>query len=99
MALIDTGANNSCIDDQTARHNGFRSVGDSPLNTASGSGTTAVYPGLLEILDIPGHKEQLQLLGFQGNLREDLIALIGADILNKGRLVYDGPAQTFTLEL
>ena len=86
MALIDTGANHSCIDDQTARHNGFRSVGAKSVNTANGISTIAVYPGFLEILDIPGHKEQLQLLGFQGNLRENLIALIGADILNKGRL-------------
>lgn len=107
MALLDTGASHTHIDRETAETHGFRRLESLRVNTASQSGSEAqTYAAVVEILDIPGHREELQVLGFPAPPPPDgqpaadrFIALIGWDILDRGRFIYDGAARTFTLEL
>ena len=64
------------------------------------------YEAVVEILDLPGHRDELRVRGFPAPpppdgqpAAERFIALIGCDILDRGRFTYDGAAGTFTLEL
>ena len=107
MALIDTGASLTHIDRDTAEAYGFRRLESLRIYTASQSDAEApTYDAVVEILDIPGHRERLQAIGFpappppdEQPAAERFIALIGWDILDRGRFIYDGAADTFTLDL
>ena len=107
MALIDTGASFTHIDRETAEIHRFRRFDMVTVNTASQRGAEVpTYDAVVEILDLPGHRDELRVRGFTGPAprpgeppTERLIALIGCDILDQGRFTYDGAARTFTLEL
>ncbi len=107
MGLIDTGATYTHVDQETAEIHRFRRLDTVTVNTASQRGAEVpTYAMVVEILDLPGHREQLRVRGFTGPAprpgqppTERLIALVGCDILNRGRFTYDGAAGTFTLDL
>jgi hypothetical protein len=104
-ALLDIGAETTCYDSQAVRALGLEfdtiitlnapalggfglvSIEKASLTIVHPSGNPAddlVIPGI-GIIDLP-----LNTLGYQ--------LLLGRDVLNRCRLVYDGPAGTFTLE-
>lgn len=107
VGLLDTGASHTHIDRETAEAYGFRRLDAVAVNTASQKAVEVpTYHAVVEVLDLPGHSEQLRVRGFTGPAprpgqppTERLIALIGCDILNQGRSIYDGAAGSFTLAL
>lgn len=93
IALIDTGANNTCIDDAVARQLGLRQIGTTAVNTPAGSATAPQYMVEYTIAGGSGLWSATGVL-----LRpQGLLALIGTDALLTCELVYNGHAGTFTL--
>ncbi|HEX4960515.1 MAG TPA: aspartyl protease family protein [Thermoanaerobaculia bacterium] len=97
-ALIDTGANVSCIDIEAATELGLKPIDVTKMHSASHSDhEVPVYYASLEILGM-GARFELRSMG--GALKaQNLIALIGRDALAGTVLFYDGPTGQTTLVL
>jgi predicted aspartyl protease len=103
MALIDTGATCSGIDQTVVQQLGLQPVGVQKVGTAGGMHDQSLYPARLSF---PGTgfsaAESKQLLGVDlagqvlAHLNAPMIALIGRDILARFILIYNGPAGQFT---
>jgi len=104
LALIDTGATRSAVDDGVIQALGVQPTGVVNVGTAAGMQQQSVYSARFTF---PGSKlptiEFAQLTGV--NLRGHvvphvnvpLIALIGRDLLSRFIMVYNGPHATVTL--
>lgn len=93
LALLDTGANNTAIDDGVAQSLGLRAISSVQVNTPSGAAVQAQY--LVETNLGAGQglwRMTGSILAPQG-----LVALIGTDILSSCVFVYDGVNGSFTL--
>ena len=101
MALIDTGAVQSGIDEAAALSLGLNPVGVSEMLTPTGERTkVGVFWGELSFLNSEVTPLRQQFLGmslgyFVGESR--VIAILGRDFLRDGRLTYDGPTQRYVL--
>jgi len=99
MALIDTGASSTCIDDAIAQQLGVPAIDVVTMHSASHAGHPAnIYPvrfaltGMPIALDVP--RAMGAALASQG-----LAMLIGRDILQICTLFYNGMSGEFTLSL
>jgi hypothetical protein len=97
IALIDTGAIGTCIDDGVAQQLGLPVIDVVQMASASHAATQQnVYPAVLEViggnitLNVP--RAMGAALGVQG-----LVALIGRDVLAQCTLHYNEPTGAFTL--
>jgi hypothetical protein len=102
MALIDTGASITSIDESVFIKLGINPVGAAQVGTASGRHTQStfparvVFPGTnLPTLDAP-RALGCNLSG-QSVIDRPLIALIGRDLLSSCVLVYNGTLGLFSL--
>jgi predicted aspartyl protease len=96
-ALIDTGASNTCIDEQTAGDLGLPVIDVGSMQSASHERHPCnVYPIQIvsPALTINVARSLGAALASQG-----LIVLIGRDVLQNCNLFYNGPAGQFTLSL
>jgi predicted aspartyl protease len=98
LALIDTGASATCIDDATAQQLQLPVIDVVNMTSASHASTQQnIYPVLIEVaggirIDVP------RAMG--ANLApQKLVALIGRDFLQHCTLFYNGPAGAITLAL
>jgi hypothetical protein len=105
MGLLDTGATFSHIDLGIAAHHKFRHIGVVRSDTASTLDAKApVFEAMFELSELSTNTFPVRAVGFparqDGNKlpTEQLIALVGQDILDQGCLVYDGVNRNFTLE-
>jgi predicted aspartyl protease len=96
MALIDTGATASAVDNSVVTALGVNPVGTALVGTAGGPVTQPVYP----------IRTQLQGVGLTINFSRvtgaplsnmGLVALLGRDMLTRMMLIYDGPSSEYTL--
>ena len=87
-ALIDTGAEHTCIDDEAAVRLGLVPSEMLTLDTAGGRVNRLVYNAALFIPEMRMWREQLVFGVPLG--RQPYLALIGRDILSLGTLVYSG---------
>lgn len=97
VALIDTGASTTCVDDAVAQSLGLPIVGKAKVSSASHDSTDKdLYPIYLEFL---GHGLTFDLLQVPGAPLAALgiLALIGRDILERCVLIYNGQWGMFTL--
>jgi len=98
-ALLDTGASLSGVDPALFTELGY----DGPLDTkeiiTSGGITEASFHivNLTILGDAPRTFPSLEVFGTDFEDHEGVRCLIGRDILDKCRLVYDGPGEVFTL--
>ena len=101
-AIIDTGADQSCIAAALARVLRLRPIDTKRILTPAGSPIEAqVYWALVAF---PGSSMDARGLGVLGAsladervLGEPIVMLIGRDLLQQAHLNYDGPRGVFTL--
>ncbi|HII83210.1 MAG TPA: hypothetical protein HA269_08135 [Ferroplasma sp.] len=90
-ALIDTGAQISCIDDTVASKLGISPTGQIHCGGMAGSSVRNLYSAKLTIVE--GNQrwqfESASIIGVD-IIKQGLVALIGRDFLGKGMMVYSG---------
>ncbi|GAC1466551.1 MAG: hypothetical protein NVS2B14_17770 [Chamaesiphon sp.] len=100
LALIDTGATKSCVDDTSISRLGISPVGVATTGTAGGLVQQNVYPVRLRFPGLEGNVEFEFSTAIGVNLQgqtQNLIALLGRDVLSVCMLVYNGPGGFFSL--
>lgn len=95
--LIDTGASGTCVDRAAAEKAGLAVVDSGPMTSATHEAEIVpIFAGRLDIGGIPQNVDMKRAHG--ANLApQDLIALIGRDVLAVCVLVYNGVDGSFTL--
>jgi len=102
VALIDTGAVQSGIDEGAALSLGLNPVGVSELLTPTGTRTkVGVFWGEVSFTDSELAPLRQQFLGMKlgysvGDTR--VVAILGRDFLSDARLEYDGPAARYVVK-
>ncbi len=97
LALIDTGASNTCIDEQAAKELGLPVIDVANMQSASHEKHPCnIYPVqiITPIVTLNAPRAMGAALAPQG-----LLVLIGRDVLQSCTLFYNGPAGQFTLTL
>ena len=96
-ALIDTGADATGVAEHLARQFGWSPIMKGiPLHTAGNSIPSNVHEVTLAIGDFEPFPLRVMTVILLGRRH---IALLGTDVLARGRFTYDGLAKKFTLEL
>ena len=96
MALIDTGASVTCIDQSAARQAGLAIVDSGRLSSATHA--NEIVPIFAGRLNFPGLGPVETFRAYGVNLEsQELIALIGRDLLASCVLVYNGTDDSFSL--
>lgn len=103
LALIDTGASVTCIDDSVAIDAGLPVVDKGRISSATDTPEASVYAGRIVLV------QKGQIMGvdtaqvearraFGVNIRnQGIITLIGRDVLSQAILFYSGPEARYTL--
>ena len=97
LALIDTGASNTCIDEKAAQELGLPVIDVGATQSASHDKHPCnVYPVQIvtPVVTMNSPRTMGANLSAQG-----LLVLIGRDVLSRCTLFYNGPAGEFTLSL
>ena len=99
LALIDTGASSTCIDQKAAEDAGLAIVDSGPMSSATHDNEIVpIYAGRVDIVGMSITVSANRAYG--ANLKsQGLIALIGRDILSKCVLVYNGLEGSFSLSI
>jgi len=99
VALIDTGASVTCIDDAAARGLGLPAIDVVTVASASHAASPQnVYPIQVEIAGLPVTIGAPRAVG-AALAAQGLLLLIGRDVLQQCTLFYNGPAGIFSLSL
>jgi predicted aspartyl protease len=98
LALIDTGAISSCIDEETAKQMQLPVVNVVSMASASHASTKAnQYPIKLQIAGIPISFNSTATGAPLKTAHQGLIALIGRDLLQHCVLIYNGALGSVSL--
>lgn len=101
VALIDTGATNTCVDYTVISSLGVKSVGVINSGTAGGLAQMNLFPARLkfpnENLDLEFTSCAGVSLDGQAALGLPIVALLGRDVLSNFILIYNGPAGMYTI--
>lgn len=99
IALIDTGASVTCIDDAAATQLRLPVIDVATMTSAShASSQRNVYPVQIEVVGLSMNINAPRAMGAE--LRpQGLVVLIGRDLLRHCHLVYNGTSGTFTLSI
>jgi hypothetical protein len=103
VALIDSGASGTCVDDRVIRQLGVKPIGVATVITAGGRQERNRYPARFDFRRMKMSFEFSSVMGM--NLREqsimgrELVALIGRDVLSRCIFIYDGINARFTLAI
>jgi hypothetical protein len=103
IALIDTGATRSCVDDVIMKQLGVHPIGIATSGTAAGQVNHSLYPAHF---NFPAAKIEIDFASVVGvNLTgqdigdKRIIALIGRDVLSMGIFVYNGHTGAYTIAI
>ncbi len=95
IALIDTGATRTSIDIETAAELGLKPIGTCRLGTAGGLTTASLFPFSIRVKGGPNLN---CTRGVGVKIREqNIVALIGMDILSRCVLILNGPDGRFSI--
>jgi predicted aspartyl protease len=96
-ALIDTGASSTCIDDSAAQRLKLPVIDRGRMSSATHDAIEVnIYPALISITGIPIKINVLRAIG--ANLaNQELIALLGRDLLQNFTVFYNGVVGEVTL--
>lgn len=94
-AIIDTGANRTCVGAGVLASLGIAPIGTSPLGTASQNGVAC--PLLPTRLFFPTNQHHELVVAELPAKNASYDMLLGCDILSFGVFIYTGPSGTFTL--
>jgi predicted aspartyl protease len=99
LALLDTGASNTCIDDEAARNMGLPVIDVGSMISATHTKTScAIYPIQIEITGFPMRFQSPRTMG--AALKEQgLLLLLGRDLLMACTLFYNGITGEITLAI
>jgi predicted aspartyl protease len=96
LALIDTGASSTCVDDETAKTMGLPVIDVVKMASASHDATDqCVYPIQIVLSGVPINIAALRAIG-AALKAQGLLLLIGRDVLQHTTLVYNGLAGEIT---
>jgi predicted aspartyl protease len=99
VALIDTGATSTCIDDAVAKQLQLPVVNVVNVASASHASTLQnVYPIQIEVVGLPISIEASNAIG-AALAPQGLLALIGRDVLQHCTLFYNGLTGEITLSI
>ncbi len=103
IALIDTGATKTCVHDKIMEKLGVQTTGVTTTHTANGPKQSNLYPAHFSF---PAPKIEIDFnsvlevdLSGQTFQNQQIVALIGRDLLSRAVLVYNGPAGMFTIAI
>ncbi|MBI3695626.1 MAG: hypothetical protein HY238_12410 [Acidobacteria bacterium] len=99
LALIDTGASNTCIDDEAAQAMQLPAIDVGVMCSASHAKTPSnIYPIQIEVIGFPIRFQSPRTMG--AALREQgLLLLLGRDLLQHCTLFYNGFTGEITLAI
>lgn len=97
LALIDTGASLSAVDDEVIRTLGIAPVGQTQIHTAGGIVSRPLYPARFSFpgTDLP--PITFRRVAGSALQSQGVVALLGRDVLANFILIYSGPTGTFSL--
>ena len=99
LALIDTGATSTCVDDAAAQQLQVPVIDVVKIASASHSETEQnVYPISIEVVGLPIAIDAPRAIGAP-LAAQGLLVLIGRDLLQQCILVYNGVSGSFSLSL
>jgi len=98
IALIDTGATITSVDNSVAEKLELKATGSVKLGTASGPTTASTFAFSFQLQGIPNNIGITNGVGCDLG-GQDLIALIGMDLLANCVFILNGPDGVFTLAL
>ncbi len=97
LALIDTGASITCIDETFAVDLGLPVIDKAMMSSASHDATEKnVYPILIQFIGVPIKLNVDRAIGATLN-NQGIIALVGRDVLKEFTMFYNGIAGEITL--
>jgi len=96
FALIDTGATITSIDQNAALRLGLQVVGQRTVGTAAGPSERFLYPFSVRLLPFGLDLHCVSGMGVDLS-GQNIIALIGMDLLHQGVLTINGPMGALTL--
>jgi hypothetical protein len=96
LALVDTGASICAVDESAAIRLGLQPVGQSRVSGVGGTQMRNVYVGKIMFPGTPIPPQQWTLSGAELK-DQNLLLLIGRDILRHCVLIYNGPQGCYTL--
>ncbi len=104
LALIDTGATRTAVDESVVQQLGVQPMGIANVGTAAGVQQQSMYSARLSFpgTPLPGMDfAQILSVNLSGHavpqLKDRLIVLIGRDILARFVMIYNGPHASVTL--
>ncbi len=99
LALIDTGASTTCIDEDAAMKLGLPVTNVVTIASASHSAAQGnVYPAQIEVIGLPIAINALNSIGAP-LAAQGLIALLGRDVLQHCTVFFNGPAGSISFAL
>ena len=99
VALIDTGATSTCIDEAIAQQLNLPVIDVVSIASASHAASKQnVYPALIEVVGIPIKFNALRAIGVP-LASQEIQVLIGRDLLQFCTLFYNGLIGSFTLSI
>jgi hypothetical protein len=107
IALIDTGASHTCVDESSLVKLGVNPIGVATTRTAAGPANQSRYPVRLEF---PGEGLDLEFSSVTGvdlsgqaidigAQSHPIVVLVGRDVLSQCVLVYNGPGGFYSLSI
>jgi hypothetical protein len=97
LALVDTGASLSAVDDEIVRTLGIVPVGQTQIHTAGGIISRPLYPLRFSFPGIGLPPITFRRVAGSALQSQGIIALLGRDVLANFILIYNGSAGTFSL--
>lgn len=102
LALIDTGATHTCVDDDIISQLGVNPIGRTKIHGSAGAHEVNIFPAHLRFPAIPNFEiDFTATLGVniqaQQVNNQSIIALLGRDVLLKCVFVYNGSLGIYTL--
>ena len=99
LALIDTRASSTCIDQKAAQKAGLAIVDSGPMTSVTHDNEVVpIYAGQLKVEGISQYVDVSRAYGVKLE-SQGLIALIGRDMLASCMLIYNGTDGSFSLSL
>lgn len=99
LALIDTGATSTCVDDAAAQQLKLPAIDVVTVASASHPATQQnVYPIQIEFVGLPITVDAARAIGAP-LAAQGLLVLIGRDVLQHMVLVYNGPTGSITVSI
>jgi len=102
LALVDTGASASCVDDEVITQLGVNPIRTAEIHGSAGQHQVNVYPAHLRFPSMPNFEIEFSAaFGVNINAQkvgdQPIIALLGRDLLTHCELTYNGTLGMFTL--